>query len=403
MLADKVSPMRLDHAGTDEQAQRGEDPAQNPGDRRLARARRAGEDEVPGRRLAGEALPVAEPRHPQLGRDLVDLPLDRLKADQRIQLGQRARQRRRLAVAPEPAGQLGERVLQVGSLDGHEVAGRRLVRRAHDPDVPGLPGFLEQAAHEPAVAEIIRQPAPPYILEHPPEHRPGVGIQQLAASLKGGVGQREQLGRQVTGELDPDGEPRGEARVRGQEALHLLLVSGQDDDQVVPVVLGALEQRLDGLVAEPVTLPVALVDQAVRLVDEQHAAERRVDELVRLDRGRAEVLADQVGPVRLHHGGRLQQPERVEDLGNDPGDRGLPGARRAEEDEVLHGLLGAEPGQRAPAGRLDRRGNRPDLVLDRRQPDHGIELGHRLVNRDLWRPVSSRPLARGGPATRAVG
>ena len=181
-----------------------------------------------------------------------------------------------------------------------------VVLRAGDhPHVAGLAGLLDQAPDEPAVAQVVGDPAAADLLELAVEHRPRVRVEPLPAPLDRGLGQRHHLVRGVARELQPGGEPGGQAGVGGQEGLHLLLVPGQDDDEVVAVVLGPLEQRLHRLLAEPVGLPVALVDQAVRLVDEQHPAERGVDELVGLDRGGAEVLADQVGPVRLDHLGRL--------------------------------------------------------------------------------------------------
>ena len=87
MLPDQVSAVRLDHLGTDQQAQGGEDAAEDPGHGGLAGAGRTGEHEVPDRGLAGQALPFPQPGHPQLGRDLVHLPLDRLQADQLVQFG----------------------------------------------------------------------------------------------------------------------------------------------------------------------------------------------------------------------------------------------------------------------------------------------------------------------------
>ena len=80
MLADQVGPVRLDHARPDQQAERREDPAEDPRHGGLAGAWRPGEDEVPRGRLAGQALPVPEPGDPELSRDLVHLPLDRLEA-----------------------------------------------------------------------------------------------------------------------------------------------------------------------------------------------------------------------------------------------------------------------------------------------------------------------------------
>src|SRR6266702_718158 len=55
--------------------------------------------------LATVVLPV--PGGPQLGGDLVHLPLDRLQADQLVHLREGALQRGYLAIAPEPGGELG--------------------------------------------------------------------------------------------------------------------------------------------------------------------------------------------------------------------------------------------------------------------------------------------------------
>ncbi len=207
-------------------------------------------------------------------------------------------------------------------------------------------------------------------------------VDDLASPGDCEVGELEQLGRQVPAELDPDGEPRRQPGIGGEECLHLPLVPSQDDHQPVAVVLGPLEQSLDRFVAEPVVLAVALVDEAVGLVDEQDTAECRVDQLVGLDRGRAEVLPDQVTALRLDHRRHVEQPERVEDLGDDPGDRRLAGAWRAEEDEVLHRLLGADAHHGAAPGGFDRGRDGPHLVLDRRQADHLVQFGHRLVDGD---------------------
>src|SRR5882757_7328093 len=51
---------------------------------------------VPGGPVAGQALTIPEPGHLQLRGDLVHLALDRLQADQGVELGERARQGRGL-------------------------------------------------------------------------------------------------------------------------------------------------------------------------------------------------------------------------------------------------------------------------------------------------------------------
>ena len=87
--------------------------------------------------------------------------------------------------------------------------------------------------------------------------------------------------------------------------------------------------------------------------------------------------------------GICQQAERVEDLGQHPGHRGLPGARRAEEHEVAHRLFRGHTRHRPPPGGLDGRGDRAHLLLDRRQPDHRVQFRHGVLDGDL-RPGAGR-------------
>ena len=92
-------------------------------------------------------------------------------------------------------------------------------------------------------------------------------------------------------------------------------------------VAGLIRALAVELGAEGVTSGVAGVDQGVRLVDEQHAAQRRVDHLVGLERRRAEVFPHQVRALRLDHLGPRQQPQGGEDPSEHAGDRRLAPAR----------------------------------------------------------------------------
>ena len=125
------------------------------------------------------------------------------------------------------------------------------------------------------------------------------GLERVPGLLGQQLCDVHQIAGAVAGEGDPGAEPRGQARVAAHEPVHVVRVAREHDDQPVAVVLGPLEQRLDRLGAVRVTAGVPVVVQRVGLVDEQDAAHRGVDELVRLDRGRPEVLADQVGAVGL--------------------------------------------------------------------------------------------------------
>src|SRR5262249_39641424 len=98
-------------------------------------------------------------------------------------------------------------LLEIAARQRHEVSGSRIEAGAHHPDVPGLSRAFEQGPDEPAVAEFVTQPAASYLLEHAPEHRPGMGIADVTAPGAGQVGKLTQLGRGVAAELHADSEP----------------------------------------------------------------------------------------------------------------------------------------------------------------------------------------------------
>ncbi len=85
-----------------------------------------------------------------------------------------------------------------------------------------------------------------------------------------------QLARAVVREFDETGEAGMQAGVAGNETLHLLRVTGHDDNQPVAIVLHSLEQGFDGLGAEI----LAVLGQAVSLVNEQDAIQCRVNHRV---------------------------------------------------------------------------------------------------------------------------
>jgi len=162
---------------------------------------------MPGGGLAGDALPVPQPGHLQLSDDLVHLPLDRFQADQLVQLGQGVVQRRRLRVTAEPGGQLDERALQVFGPQRHQLRGGRLGTASHDPHVARLARLLQQVADEPAVAQLVSDPAAADILHHLGQGARGLAVQRLPALRQRRLGQSLQFRRRVPGEPDPHREP----------------------------------------------------------------------------------------------------------------------------------------------------------------------------------------------------
>ena len=136
------------------------------------------------------------------------------------------------------------------------------------------------------------------------------------------------------------GDARRNAGHVAEEPLHLVLVAGNDDDEVLPLVLHHLEQHLDRLLAV-----VALVVKAVHvvgLVDEQHAAHRPLQDLPGLGCGVAHVLPDEVVPAGDHDVALPHEAQLPQDLAHLHGDRGLAGPGVAGEGHVQRRLLGLE-------------------------------------------------------------
>lgn len=190
---------------------------------------------------------------------------------------------------------------------------------------------LEQLAGDPAVAERRA-------LRHPLEVA-GHGVLGVVGQLVVVLGAQvrrdgDQLVDRVVRELDGPGEPGGQAGVGVEEPPHQLRVAGDDDDQLVAVVLHHLHQRVDGLLPEVGPGAARAGGERVRLVDEQGPTQRPGDQLGGLDRGRPDVLPDQVRPGRLDQVPLGQDAELGQDRAVEPGHRGLAGARRAGEGEV---------------------------------------------------------------------
>ena len=171
--------------------------------------------------------------------------------------------------------------------------------------------------------------------------------------------------------------------------MHEPRIAGDDHDEAVPVVLHPLEDRLDRLGAEVELRPARC--ERVRLVDEEDAVERAPDRAVGLDRGRADVLADEIGAVDLDEVALREQAHRAVHLREQPRDRRLAGSRVAEEDEMLRRRDLGQPVLEAAALHLEERDEAAHLLLHRREPDERVELA-----------AGGRRAAAAAPAARAA-
>ena len=138
------------------------------------------------------------------------------------------------------------------------------------------------------------------------------------------------------------------------------------------MVLDQLHQRGDGFPAE---VAVPALRQRVRLVDQQHTAERAGEHLGHLDRGLADVARDEPGPVGLHQLALCHHLELPVQLGQQPGDGRLARARVAGEDEMAAALGDGQVALSSEPLDLQEVGDQPDLGLHGCQPDERVELG----------------------------
>ena len=155
------------------------------------------------------------------------------------------------------------------------------------------------------------------------------------------MGDLQQLFSGVVRELDLVGETAGKAAVGGEEGLHLLGVTRQNDHQLVPVILHSLYKSVDGFQPEAVLFtPV----EAVCFVNEEHTAQCALDDAVGQGSGVAGVATHQVGTGHLHQLPALEGTDGFQVFRHQPGNGGLAGAGVSGEDHV-HGQAGRfQPG-----------------------------------------------------------
>ncbi|MDQ0773877.1 hypothetical protein QF026_002343 [Streptomyces aurantiacus] len=375
VAADQVGAGRLDELAPLQDAELGQDLPVEAGDGGLAGAGRTGEDEVMadrGHRQSGGG-PVAG------GGDEVDqvrdVALHLGQADHVSEAGQRVVLR--YGVLCRLRGGAGGDVLRQQQ---PQVALADLLLGG-EPDRLSVHHLLEHPARRTAVAEAGVARHRPEVLG---ERRRGPLAQLVLVLAAHGLHDRDQFGHRVVLELDGPREAGGQTRVGAEEGLHLAGVAGRDHHHVVAVVLHQFQDGVHRLAAEVGAAVAAVRGQRVRLVDEQHAAERPLEGLAGLDRGTADDLRDQVGAGDLHQVPAAQRAQLGQDRPVQAGDRRLAGAGRTREDQVpahrwrRHAELFAALGE---LGQVDQGAHLLLDVLQAYQRVQGAERAVRAVRR----------------------
>ena len=192
---------------------------------------------------------------------------------------------------------------------------------------------------------------------------------------------RLEIGVGVIGKFDVVGDARAEARIGMEETVHLVGVAGENNHEIVAIVLHHLQQNLDRLL--PVVALVLLPIEIVGLVDEQYAAHRLFQHLFRFRRGVADILADE---IVTRHRDEVAAPhiaEPVKNLRHPDGHRRLAGAGIAGEAHVQGRRLRGETEFRPHA--IDQQQSRDlaDALLDGGEADQLVVelLQHRADTR----------------------
>ena len=101
------------------------------------------------------------------------------------------------------------------------------------------------------------------------EHRLHSWVQSKVIALEHRMKDLHQLVPVVVLKVNDSWKARSNARIMRKQHVHLVLVSRQDDHQIIPVVFDQLDQCVEGLPTEGVFV---IRNQRICLVDEQNAS-----------------------------------------------------------------------------------------------------------------------------------
>ena len=165
-------------------------------------------------------------------------------------------------------------------------------------------------------------------------------------------------------------------------------VAGGDQGEIVAVVLHVLDNGVDRL---PPEVLLAAAGEGIGLVDEQRAAERRLEHGSRLRRRLADVAGDEVGSVGLDEVAFGDEAEGAQDLAEQAGHGRLAGPRVAGEHQVVARLQGRQVALLAELLDAQEAGQPAHVGLDGLEADEVVEFGEQFLDRaggwenSLWR------------------
>ena len=106
------------------------------------------------------------------------------------------------------------------------------------------------------------------------------------------------------------GKAACQTRIRLEEGIHLILITGSNHHELTTIVLHPLHQRIDGFL----TILVSTFAEGVSLVDEEDTANSLIADLINDLRRLTHILADQCGTTYLQNTGCRQDVHRLKNL-----------------------------------------------------------------------------------------
>jgi hypothetical protein len=175
------------------------------------------------------------------------------------------------------------------------------------------------------------------------------------------------------------GDARAHAGIAVEEAVHLVLVTGKNHNQIVTVVFHALQQDLDRFLAV-VTFVLGLVE-IVGLVDEKHPAHGALDHFAGFGRGVADILADEIVSRHRDHVAFADIAETMQDFGHPERHGGFPGTGVSGEVHVQRRRARGQAELAAKPVDQEQRRDLADAGLDGLQANEfAVELAQHLID-----------------------
>ena len=206
----------------------------------------------------------------------------------------------------------------------------------------------------------------------------GLGRETVVVVLQQAAGDGEELLSIVILELVFVREASHQSGIGVEHGIHLLQVSGEDDQHVGIRLREYGEQRVDDTRAEVLAITGTVVE-GIGLVDEEHIASGLIEDGLHVLFGLADVTAHESGAVDGDDITPREQAQRAVDAAELLGDGGLAGSRIAGEDAVEGGLLRGGQSPTASFGKeLGVVCHPTDALLHLIESDHLVQVAETL-------------------------